>query len=241
MRVFYKYETYVKFFLNFFKFGYLATSLILGIYKMISTQNVVFQYNSETRFHFPDLQCKASESLLITGASGTGKTTLLHLLGGLLQPTSGSVNVDEINICQLSSKKLDFFRGHNIGLILQKAHFIASLNVIENIGLASWLNDKTIKQEKAKELLVLLGLEKFANKLPNQLSIGQQQRVSIARALINEPKLLLADEPTSSLDDKNAIIVADLLSDLSQKYNAALIIVTHDQRLKERFKTSIDL
>ena len=208
---------------------------------MIRTNEVVFQYNSETQFRFPNLQCKAGETLLITGTSGKGKTTLLHLLGGLLKPTSGSIFIDEINICQLSSKKIDHFRGQNIGLILQKAHFIASLNVLENIELASWLTDKTKKQEKAKELLSLLGLEKFASKLPNQLSVGQQQRVSIARALINEPKLLLADEPTSSLDDENAKIVADLLANLSEKYNAALIIVTHDQRLKERFKTAIEL
>jgi putative ABC transport system ATP-binding protein len=124
---------------------------------------------------------------------------------------------------------------------LQKAYFIASLSVLENIELASWLTDKTKKKEKAKELLLLLGLQKFASQLPSQLSVGQQQRVSIARALINEPKLLLADEPTSSLDDENAKIVADLLADLSQKYNAALIVVTHDQRLKERFKTTIEL
>lgn len=208
---------------------------------MIRTNEVVFQYNSETQFRFPNLQCKAGETLLITGTSGKGKTTLLHLLGGLLKPTSGSIFIDEINICQLSSKKIDHFRGQNIGLILQKAHFIASVNVLENIELASWLTDKTKKQEKAKELLSLLGLEKFASKLPNQLSVGQQQRVSIARALINEPKLLLADEPTSSLDDENAKIVADLLANLSEKYNAALIIVTHDQRLKERFKTAIEL
>ena len=208
---------------------------------MIRTQDVVFQYNTETQFRFPDLKCQAGEALLITGNSGKGKTTLLHLLGGLLKPTSGVISIDEVDICQLSSKKLDHFRGQNIGLILQKAHFIASLNVLENIELASWLTDKTKKQEKAKELLSLLGMASFASKLPSQLSIGQQQRVSIARALINEPKLLLADEPTSSLDDENEEIVANLLSDLSKKYNAALIIVTHDQRLKERFKTSIEL
>ncbi|WP_432673012.1 ABC transporter ATP-binding protein [Flavobacterium sp. SM2513] len=208
---------------------------------MIRTQEVVFQYNSETQFQFPNLQCNAGKALLITGASGKGKTTLLHLLGGLLKPTSGSILINTTNICQLSSKRLDYFRGQNIGLILQKAHFIASLNVLENIELASWLTDKTKKHEKAKELLSLLGLEHYASKLTSQLSVGQQQRVSIARALINEPQLLLADEPTSSLDDENEQIVANLLADLSQKYNAALIIVTHDQRLKERFKTSIEL
>lgn len=208
---------------------------------MIRTQQLLFQYNSETQFQFPNLHCNAGETVLITGASGTGKTTLLHLLGGLLKPTSGEIFIDEVNICSLSSKKLDHFRGQSIGLVLQKAHFIASLNVLENIELASWLTDKTKKKEKAKELLSVLGLENVGYKLTNQLSIGQQQRVSIARALINEPKLLLADEPTSSLDDANAQIVADLLADLSKKYNAALVVVTHDQRLKERFKTTVEL
>lgn len=208
---------------------------------MIQTKNLLFQYNEKTQFKFPDLQCNAGETLLITGMSGTGKTTLLHLLGGLLQPNSGEIFINEKNICTLSSKKLDHFRGQNIGLILQKAHFISALTVAENIELASWLTNKTKKKEKTKELLSFLGLESFASKLPNQLSVGQQQRVSIARALINEPKLLLADEPTSSLDDVNTKIVGDLLAELSQKYKAALIIVTHDQRLKERFKNAVAL
>lgn len=208
---------------------------------MIRTQQLLFQYSSENQFEFPDLHCNARETTLITGASGQGKTTLLHLLAGLLQPTSGKIFINDVDITTLSAKKLDHFRGQNIGLILQKAYFIASLNVLENIELASWLTDKTKKKEKAMELLSLLGLAQSAFKLPSELSVGQQQRISIARALINEPKLLLADEPTSSLDDENTGIVAELLATLSQKYNAALIIVTHDQRLKERFKTSIEL
>ena len=208
---------------------------------MITTKNLIFNYNSATHFAFPDLQCHAAETLLITGGSGKGKTTLLHLLGGLLRPVSGEITIDTTNINALSEKELDHFRGKNIGLVLQQSHFISSLNVLENVELASWLSDKKKKTEKAQNLLEQLDLKDQLYKLPSQLSIGQQQRVSIARALINEPKLLLADEPTSSLDDENAMIVANLLSDLSKKYNAALVIVTHDQRLKERFTNIISL
>lgn len=208
---------------------------------MIATKDLQFNYNSTTGFSFPDLQCNASETLLITGNSGKGKTTLLHLLGGLLRPASGEVSIEGTNIATMSEKKLDHFRGKNVGLVLQQSHFISSLNVLENVELASWLSDKKKKTEKAKRLLDQLDLNAHLHKLPSQLSIGQQQRVSIARALINEPKLLLADEPTSSLDDENALVVADLLSDLSKKYNAALIIVTHDQRLKNRFTNIVSL
>jgi lipoprotein-releasing system ATP-binding protein len=192
-------------------------------------------------FDFPNLVCNASETLLITGNSGKGKTTLLHILAGLLRPKTGEILINEINICNLSDKKLDAFRGKNIGLILQQSHFIASLNVLENVVLASWLATGKKATDKAKKLLVELDLQNQLHKLPSQLSIGQQQRVSIARALINEPKLLLADEPTSSLDDENARIVAHLLQKLALQYNAALVIVTHDQRLKEKFANQINL
>jgi len=208
---------------------------------MIATRNLNFNYNSKTGFSFPDLQCNPAETLLITGGSGKGKTTLLHLLGGLLRPVSGDILIDGISLGSLSEKKLDHFRGKNIGLVLQQSHFISSLNVLENVVLASWLSDGKKKTEKAQTLLEQLDLKDQMYKLPSQLSIGQQQRVSIARALINEPKLLLADEPTSSLDDENAMIVSELLSSLSKKYSAALIIVTHDQRLKERFTNRIAL
>lgn len=207
----------------------------------MKTTNLSFSYNNQANFDFPNLVCNASETLLITGNSGKGKTTLLHLLAGLLLPKTGEIIIDETNICKLSDKKLDAFRGKNIGLILQQSHFIASLNVLENIVLASWLATGKKATDKAKKLLVELDLQNQMYKLPSQLSIGQQQRVSIARALINEPKLLLADEPTSSLDDENARIVAHLLQKLAKEYNAALVIVTHDQRLKEKFTNQINL
>ncbi len=208
---------------------------------MIYTENLTFSFNETTNFSFPNITSNASEIVLITGNSGKGKTTLLHLLGGLLRPKSGSITIQDTNISSLSEKELDRFRGRNIGLVLQQSHFVASLNVLENVVLASWLATGKKATEKAKSLLKQLDLEDQLYKLPSNLSVGQQQRVSIARALINEPKLLLADEPTSSLDDENAAKVADLLAHLSKEYNAALIIVTHDQRLKDKFSNQLNL
>ncbi|MCZ8198060.1 MAG: ATP-binding cassette domain-containing protein [Flavobacterium sp.] len=208
---------------------------------MLETKELTFSYNKHTQFSFPELRCNSSETLLITGNSGKGKTTLLHLLAGLLRPENGKIAVDETDIAQLSEKKLDQFRGKNIGLILQQSHFIASLSVLENVVLASWLATGKEAVQKAEKLLDELDLVNQKHKFPSQLSIGQQQRVSIARALINEPKLLLADEPTSSLDDENAMVVANLLQKLSKEYKAALVIVTHDKRLKDKFPNQLNL
>jgi len=208
---------------------------------MITVKNLTFSYDHTTVFQFPDLQCASTEGLLITGSSGKGKTTLLHLLSGLLQPTTGEVTIDSQNIFHLKDSVLDNFRGKNMGLILQKSYFVESLNVLENVEVASWLVSQKKNTSKAKQLLSNLGLEDHWYKLPSELSVGQQQRVNIARALINEPKVILADEPTSSLDDQNAIIVAQLLQDLAKEYQAALLVVTHDQRLKDLFSNQIEL
>ena len=208
---------------------------------MITTKDIRFSYGKGTSFQFPDITASKGDSLLITGGSGKGKTTLLHLLGGLLRPQSGDVFIDDTSLSVLSDRKLDHFRGKNIGLVLQQSYFVASLNVLENVVLASWLATGRRATEKAKQLLEQLDLKDHMHKLPSQLSIGQQQRVSIARALINEPKLLLADEPTSSLDDENAYKVADMLSGLAKQFGTALVIVTHDQRLKDRFPNQITL
>jgi len=208
---------------------------------MISTKSLHFSYGKGIDFNFPDISASAGESLLITGGSGKGKTTLLHLLGGLLRPKNGSVTIEDNDIAALSEKKLDQFRGKNIGLVLQQSYFVASLTVLENVVLASWLANGKQATDKSKHLLEQLGLKDQLSKLPSQLSIGQQQRVSIARALVNEPKLLLADEPTSSLDDENAFIVADMLAALAKQFGTALVVVTHDQRLKNRFPNQISL
>lgn len=208
---------------------------------IISAENITFSYNKEQTFILPNLYCSEGSTILITGDSGKGKTTYLHILAGLLKPTTGKILIDGTDIVSLSEGKNDKFRGQNIGLVFQKAHFISALTVLENLEMASWLANGKKNSARAKKLLEQLDIEKQANKLPSQLSVGQQQRVSIARALMNEPKVLLADEPTSSLDDKNAKKVIDLLTSLSKEYKAALVIVTHDSRIKEQFINQITL
>ena len=208
---------------------------------MISTKNITFSYNKVQTFIMPDLFCQAGNTILVTGNSGKGKTTYLHILAGLLQPNSGEIMIDNKEITHLKGSKADKFRGKNIGVVFQKSHFIASLSVLENLEMASWLATGKKHKVRAKELLQKLDISEQAHKLPSQLSVGQQQRVSIARALMNEPKVLLADEPTSSLDDKNADNVIELLENLSKEYKTALIIVTHDNRIKEKFSNQITM
>lgn len=208
---------------------------------MISTKNITFSYNKDQNFIMPDLFCQAGSTILVTGNSGKGKTTYLHVLAGMLQPNSGEILIDNIDFTNLKGSKADKFRGKNIGVVFQKSHFIASLSVLENLEMASWLATGKKHTKRAKELLNKLDILEQAHKQPSQLSVGQQQRVSIARALMNEPKVLLADEPTSSLDDKNAEKVIELLTSLSKEYKAALLIVTHDNRIKERFINKITL
>jgi ABC-type lipoprotein export system ATPase subunit len=208
---------------------------------MISTKNITFSYNKDQTFIMPDLFCQAGSTILVTGNSGKGKTTYLHILAGLLKPNSGEIHIDNKEITHLKGSKADKFRGKNIGVVFQKSHFIASLSVLENLEMASWLATGKKHKVRAKELLQKLDIAEQAHKLPSQLSVGQQQRVSIARALMNEPKVLLADEPTSSLDDKNADNVIELLETLSKEYKTALIIVTHDNRIKQKFTNQITM
>lgn len=208
---------------------------------MISTKNITFSYNKDQIFIMPDLFCQAGSTILVTGNSGKGKTTYLHILAGMLQPNSGEILIDNTDFTNLKGSKADKFRGKNIGVVFQKPHFIASLSVLENLEMASWLASGKKHTKRAKELLNKLDILEQAHKQPSQLSVGQQQRVSIARALMNEPKVLLADEPTSSLDDKNADNVIELLESLSKEYKAALIIVTHDSRIKAKFTNQITM
>lgn len=208
---------------------------------MIETKALSFAHAGQQQVDYPDIKLPAGQSLLVSGKSGSGKTTLLHLLSGLLPLQQGEVIINGKKLTELSSRQLDVFRGQQIGLILQQHYFVQSLSAGENIKLASFLSEKKLDENWYKELVEKLGIQKLLLKMPAQLSTGEQQRVSIARALLNRPALVLADEPTSSLDDDNSHTVAQLLKTLCSEIDTALVIVTHDNRLHADFKQQIIL
>jgi putative ABC transport system ATP-binding protein len=171
------------------------------------------------------------EFVSIVGASGSGKSTLLHILGGVDTPTSGKVYVDGVDVYKLNESNLAIFRRRQVGLIYQFYNLIPILNVTENITLPILLDNKKVDDEYLNELLKTLGIDKRVNHLPNELSGGEQQRVSIGRALMNRPAILLADEPTGNLDSKNSSEIVELLKLSNKKYNQTIIMITHDPNL----------
>tara|TARA_B100001778_G_C18440481_1_gene562082 strand:- start:248 stop:868 length:621 start_codon:yes stop_codon:yes gene_type:complete len=206
---------------------------------MLETKNLRFKYDNNLELNFPDIKT-SKENLLILGASGVGKTTFLHLLSGLLKPMNGEIDLLGTKISNLKMSEMDRFRGKNIGIVFQKPHFINSLTVKENLQLAQYISKKSDKN-RIQSLLESLGIEDKANKKTQNLSQGEKQRVSIALAIVNSPKLILADEPTSSLDDLNCDKVINILKNQASKYKAKLIIITHDYRLKKHFKNTLSL
>jgi lipoprotein-releasing system ATP-binding protein len=208
---------------------------------MITSTNLRFAYSSQKTFSFPDIRCKDKETLLILGQSGKGKTTLLHLLALLLKPDSGEIVIAEKSVRNLSSEDATKVRAKNIGIIYQKPHFVSSLSVMDNILLSNYLADQPQNRQKARMLAEKLGFAEHLSKKTSQLSQGEQQRVSIARSLMNEPNVILADEPTSSLDDNNTQKVITLLKEQSASIGASLVVVTHDQRLKDEFSNQVFL
>lgn len=207
---------------------------------MIKTKGVEFNYDNQVFFKFQDINLKNSENLLIIGSSGIGKTTLLHLLAGLLESSSGSIKLFEKELSDLSSHQLDKFRKNNIGIVFQRPHFVNSLTVKENLQLAQYIANKK-DNNRIENILKNLNIFDKSDKKTNQLSQGEKQRASIALAIVNSPKLILADEPTSSLDDINCDNVIKLLKKQATDFGAQLIVITHDSRLKKHFKNSIEL
>lgn len=179
------------------------------------------------------LEIDQGEFLVITGSSGSGKTTLLTLLSGLDYPSSGSVFIDKKNISEASEDELASFRNRIMGFVFQSFHLVPSMTAKENIMFpAELLGDKEA-EIKAITLLEKTGLEHRADNLPSQLSGGEKQRVSLCRAMVNNPRILFADEPTGNLDSKNGAIVLEQLTGLKEENNASLILVTHNKELAE--------
>ena len=177
------------------------------------------------------LTIEKGEFTAIIGSSGSGKSTLLHIIGGVDVPTSGKVFLDGQDVYAQNNEKLAIFRRRQVGLIYQFHNLIPTLNVVENITLPILMDKRKVNAERLNDLLELLGLKDRQTHLPNQLSGGQQQRVSIGRALMNAPALMLADEPTGSLDSRNGHEIIKLLKLSNQKYHQTLLLVTHDENI----------
>ena len=208
---------------------------------MLITRDLQYSYDREHVLSFPDLELKQGQHGLLIGGSGSGKTTFLHLIAGLLKPQKGEITIAGKELSRITSKKLDQFRGKHIGLIFQVPHLIASLSVLDNLLLAQYLANLEPNKRHALEILDELNLGKKEKAKTSELSQGELQRVAIARSILNEPEIVLADEPTSSLDDQNCEKVVKLLLDVTNKHQATLLIVTHDQRLKEKFEKQTSL
>ena len=171
------------------------------------------------------------EFVAIVGASGSGKSTLLHLIGGVDRPTSGKVYIDGKDIFKFNDDKLAIFRRRQVGLIYQFYNLIPILNVEENITLPLALDNREVDKERLASLLKLLGLENRKNHLPNELSGGQQQRTSIGRAIITNPTIILADEPTGNLDSKSSDEIVALLKKSNKELNQTIIMITHNMEI----------
>lgn len=195
----------------------------------------------ETTISYPDWEVAQGDHSVILGNSGCGKTTLLHLIGGLMPPAEGKLEIAGEDLSQKRKSKLDRFRGENIGIIFQKPHLVRSLSVKENLLLSQLLGKRKTKGSEVDSVLESLGIVDLKHRKVHQISQGQAQRVSIGRAIINHPKLLLADEPTASLDDENCEKVVTLLKSQAENTGATLVMATHDQRVKSEFENRLML
>ena len=187
--------------------------------------------NQVTAVDHVTLSVNKGEFTAIIGSSGSGKSTLLHIIGGVDIPTSGKVYLDGQDVYAQSKEKLAIFRRRQVGMIYQFHNLIPTLNVVENITLPILMDRRRVNRERLEDLLQLLGLQDRRTHLPNQLSGGQQQRVALGRALMNAPAVMLADEPTGSLDSRNSHEILRLLKESQRRYRQTLLLVTHDENI----------
>ena len=208
---------------------------------MFEIRNLKHAYDGAEVLNVTAWRAEQGAHWLILGPSGSGKTTLLHILAGILRPSSGSASVAGQELPALRPAALDRFRGRNIGLVLQRLHLIPSLTVMGNLLLAQYLAGLPQDRARAEETLAALDLRDKGEAHPHELSFGQAQRVAVARAMVNRPRLLLADEPTSNLDDARCLQALDLLQAQARACDATLVIATHDQRIRARIPNQFEL
>lgn len=208
---------------------------------MIEVHQVRYAYETGKMISFPDFTVNTGEPCLLLGESGSGKTTLLHLIGGLLKNQSGRIEINGTDLSTMSESSLDKFRGKHIGFIFQKNHLITALSVQDNLRMAPYLSGLKQDSSRIEEVLREVSLLDKASSKVTALSHGQSQRVAIARAVLNRPAVILADEPTSALDDKNCDRVINMLLSIAKHNRSALLIATHDQRLKSKITRQIIL
>ena len=203
--------------------------------EILKIENVKKEYaNGDIKLYALDdisLTVKQGEFVAIVGPSGSGKSTLLHIIGGIDKPTSGKILINGTDISTLRSDKMTIFRRQNIGIVYQFYNLIPTLKAEDNIILPVLLDGKKVDKEKVEEIIQLLKLENRKNAMPSQLSGGEQQRVSIGRALINNPSILLADEPTGNLDSNASKEIVDIFKYYNKTYKQTILLVTHDEKI----------
>ena len=208
---------------------------------MFSLTGIERRYGAEVVLRIDGWEVEAGERWLLAGPSGSGKTTALALLCGLLRPTAGSIVVAGQNLADLHGTALDRWRGRTIGFVPQRLHLVAALSVLDNLLLAQYLAGRRADLDPAREALAAVGMSTFLHRAPATLSQGQAQRVAVARAVVNRPALLIADEPTASLDDAHAERTLALLTAHAAAYGATLVIASHDSRIRHAFAKRLDL
>jgi len=214
---------------------------------MIETKDLIKVYGKEVKnevLHGINLEIKTGEFSSIIGPSGSGKSTLLNLLGALDKPTDGEIYLNGSQINKLSDDELAIFRNKNIGFVFQFHHLLPEFTSLENVMIPNWIDNglqAKQKKDRAMELLDLVGLNGFENKLVTKISGGQKQRVAIARSLMNQPQLILADEPTGNLDTDTSSKIYNLLRDINEELDTTFIIVTHDRHIASKTDRVIEI
>ena len=211
------------------------------ISSVLRIDGLSFSYDEKPLLRINQFDVSARERVAVLGPSGCGKTTFVHLIAGLLRSQAGTILIKDQDIGSLGEEEMDRIRGQYIGIVFQRLHLVPSVSVLENLMLAQRLARCPLDRAYALELLNLLGLQDLQNQMPSNLSQGQAQRVAVARAVVHRPLLLVADEPTSALDDFNAKEAIEVLCNVTDTNDAALIVVTHDDRVRGRMDRTFEL